>query len=194
MVQKKSKVYFTSPSGIAQYPWLTTPDTQFNPDGVYQTNLVFDSGVSDDLIKQITETATDHFGDLKNVKMPFFSDPETGHMVIKIKSKYAPVFWDSSLNVLVGEQIPNVWGGSKIKVGGTISCFTISGSKSVSLRMHKVQLINVVSGGSASNNADGFEVSEGGFIAADIKAEDIDLETASGGFHHDEEKVEAGDF
>jgi len=194
MTQKKSKVYFTSPSGIAQYPWLTKPDVTFNSDGVYQTNLVFEDGVADDLIKQITETADEHFDSLKNVKMPFFSDPETGQMVIKTKSKYAPVFWDSSLNVLVGEQVPNVWGGSEIKVGGTISCYTISGSKSVSLRMNKVQLIKVFSGGSNSNSADGFEVSEGGFVAKDIKAEDIELETAGGSFHHDEKEVEAADF
>ena len=30
---------FTSPTGEAVYPWLTKPDTEHNPTGVYHTDL-----------------------------------------------------------------------------------------------------------------------------------------------------------
>ena len=31
-----------SPAGIAEYPWLNKPNTKFNEDGDYQTNLILD--------------------------------------------------------------------------------------------------------------------------------------------------------
>lgn len=32
---------YTTPLGVAQYPWLVEPDTKFNPDGDYKVNMLF---------------------------------------------------------------------------------------------------------------------------------------------------------
>lgn len=39
MARKGNPVFFT-PAGTAQYPWLNKPDTKFDADGVYKTNLI----------------------------------------------------------------------------------------------------------------------------------------------------------
>lgn len=36
------RVRMVTPIGIAQYPYLTSPDTKFNPDGEYRVNLILD--------------------------------------------------------------------------------------------------------------------------------------------------------
>ena len=33
-------IEFTTPKGIAQYPWLSKPDTKFNEEGVYKVDLI----------------------------------------------------------------------------------------------------------------------------------------------------------
>ena len=35
-------VKYTTPKGVAQYPYLDKPDTKFNPQGDYKLNLVLD--------------------------------------------------------------------------------------------------------------------------------------------------------
>ena len=68
-------------------------------------------------------------------------------------------------------QIPNLWGGSTLKVGGFITTYTVSGSKGVSLQLTKVQVINPVSGG---GDQDGFDSIDGGFVAQEITQEAFD--------------------
>ena len=31
---------FTTPKGIAQYPWLSKPDTKFSEEGEYKVNVI----------------------------------------------------------------------------------------------------------------------------------------------------------
>ena len=33
-------VTFTTPQGVAQYPWLSKPDTKFSEEGDYKVNLI----------------------------------------------------------------------------------------------------------------------------------------------------------
>jgi len=40
MTEKKKAERFVSPKGIASYPYLTNPDTKFNPDGEYKVSLI----------------------------------------------------------------------------------------------------------------------------------------------------------
>ena len=37
---KNKNVKIITPSGIAQYPWLTTADTKFSETGEFKTNLI----------------------------------------------------------------------------------------------------------------------------------------------------------
>ena len=39
-MSKNNNVRIVTPIGISQYAWLTTPDTQFDTDGHYKTNLL----------------------------------------------------------------------------------------------------------------------------------------------------------
>ena len=34
---------FTTPKGIAQYPWLSKPDTKFSEEGDYKVNLILNA-------------------------------------------------------------------------------------------------------------------------------------------------------
>lgn len=163
------RLKFTSPEGTAIYPHLNKPDTQFNPDGVYKTDLSI--GNCEELLDTANNLAVDEFGPKAKVKMPFRTDEETGDTVLRVKSKYAPKVFDSTGQILVGDQVPLMWGGSTLKVGGFMTTYNVSGTKGVSLQLTKVQVINPVSGGASS---DGFDLVEGGFVANEITQEEFD--------------------
>jgi len=55
-MSKKNPVY-TTPKGIAVYPWLTKPDTKFNPDGEYRVKLRLPKDEVGDLITQLDTMA-----------------------------------------------------------------------------------------------------------------------------------------
>jgi hypothetical protein len=164
------RIKFTTPAGTAVYPHLNKPDVQFNPDGVYKTSLAMDN--CDDLIAACEELGREEFGDKVKFKTPFNRDEESGQMVVKVKSKYAPMFFDSTGEIMQGDQIPQLWGGSTLKLGGTISAYSVSGSKGISLQLKKVQVITPISG---SNDGDesGFDAVDGGYIAKEILKEEF---------------------
>lgn len=159
-----TRIKFVSPQGRARYPWLNKPDTQFNPDGVYTCMLILDESAA--LVKQIKDIAKEEFGAKDKPRMPFETDDETGEIVIKSKSKYQPKFYDATGQVLTGSQVPNIWGGSILKIGGFITPYQVSGSKGISLQLSKVQIIEPVSG---SGDDSGFESVDGGFVASEIE-------------------------
>jgi len=162
---------FTSPLGTAIYPHLNKPDVEFNPDGVYKTDL----GMEDarELYAACEKAAIAEFGKDVKFKMPFRQDEESGTTVIRVKSKYAPKIYDSEGYLMLGDQIPNLWGGSTLKVGGYITTYSVSGSKGVSLQLTKVQVIKPVSG---SGSDGGFEPVDGGFVAPKNTPEEFDDE------------------
>ena len=158
-----TKVKFTTNSGRAQYPWLNTPDTAFGNAPKYKTNLIMDWNEATDLVSKIQEFVADTFGkDADKAKLPYKTDDETGETVITVKSNYAPYFFDSQGQPLVDEQIPDIWGGSIIRIGGFIKPYRVSGNKGITLQLTKVQVIEPVSDGSS------FEAVEGGFVAQQI--------------------------
>lgn len=158
-----NRVKFTSEKGRAQYPWLNKPDTAFGAEPKYKTNLIVEDGKS--LEQACRDLAESEFGaKASKARMPFDYDEETGDTIFKTKSKYAPSFFDSTGNPITGKQIPSLWGGSVIRVGGFIAPYSVSGSVGVSLQLTRVQIIEPVSSG---GDADGFEAVEGGFKAGD---------------------------
>jgi hypothetical protein len=165
-----TRIKFVSPQGRAKYPWLTKPDTQFDSNGVYSCQLILDE--PDDLVKQIQAVAKEEFAAKDKCRLPFAKDEETGELVIKTKSKYQPKFYDATGQVLTGNQIPNLWGGSVLKIGGFITPYQVSGSKGITLQLSKVQIINPVS--SSDGEDGGFDVVEGGFIADELTEEPFD--------------------
>ena len=166
------KVKFTSKQGRAQYPWLNEPDTAFNKEPRYKTNLIVQDASS--MVAEIEKVAEAEFGkDWHKATMPFGTDEETGETVFKIKSQYAPYFFDSKGAPLVGKQIPTLWSGSVIRVGGYIAPYIISGKKGVTLHLTKVQVIEPVSGSSGSGD-DAFDAVDGGFVADELLQDAFD--------------------
>ena len=160
-----SRQKFTSPQGTAIYPHLNKPDTQFNPDGIYKVDLSMEDAESLETLCQ--NAAISEFGSKAKFRMPFRQDEESGQTIMKVKSKYAPKIYDSTGQLMLGDQIPQLWGGSTLKVGGYITTYSVSGSKGVSLQLTKVQVINPVSG----NSDDGFDSVDGGYVAEEITEE-----------------------
>jgi hypothetical protein len=172
---QQNKVYFETNIGRAQYPWLNSPDSAFGGEPKYKTNLVLEDHL--DLLKLIQGCARAEFGEKADgARMPFDLDEDTGEMIIKVKSKYAPAFFDATGEEIFGGQIPNLWAGSKIRIGGYASPYSVSGSNGVSLQLTKVQIVLPVTGGSKTQSG-GFDSVEGGFKAQDpVADEEVELD------------------
>ena len=54
-MSKNNNVRIVTPIGISQYAWLTTPDTQFDQDGHYKTNLIVNAKESQSVVKAIDD-------------------------------------------------------------------------------------------------------------------------------------------
>ena len=169
---------FTTPKGIAQYPWLSKPDTKFNEEGEYKVNLVLPAEHAKPIVIQINEAFTENLKeetkknngkDIKTANPPYTEELDdngkpTGNIIIKFKSKamYPPAIFDAQGNVMKDS---NIWGGSEIRVNGSIAPYYVPLiGAGVSLRLRAVQVIEYVEGGSGSADRFGFEEVEGGFV------------------------------
>jgi len=167
---QNSRVAFTTTVGRAQYPWLNTPDSAFGGEPKYKTNLIMED--STDLVNLIQDAARQEFGSKADrARMPFDLDEDTGECVVKVKSKYAPAFFDATGQEIFGAQIPQLFGGSVLRVGGWASPYSVSGTNGVSLQLTRVQIINPVSSSAGGGDGSGFGSVEGGFTAADVMEE-----------------------
>ena len=46
---KRTRTKYTTSVGVARYPHLSEPDTKFDEDGVYTTQLILDSSDAEEL-------------------------------------------------------------------------------------------------------------------------------------------------
>lgn len=161
--QKKA---FTSPSGTAMYPWLNTPDTQFDATGQYKCNLRMTPEQAKPLIDQVKQVANDTFGaKAKSAKLPFKNDEETGDVILITKSKYKPKFVDSQGATIGDHSVPQIFGGSELKLAGSMYPYNAGGSIGVSMQLGAVQVINVAERSNQSGSY-AFEPVKDGFVAA----------------------------
>ena len=167
---------FTTPKGIAQYPWLSKPDTKFNEEGEYKVNLILTKKEAAPVIEQINVAFAENFKvqekehgkDIKTANPPYMDELDddnkpTGNVIIKFKSKalYAPAIFDAKGNVMKDS---NIWGGSEIRVNGSIAPYYVKLiGAGVALRLRAVQVIQYVEGGTGSADRFGFEEVDGGF-------------------------------
>ena len=167
---KTKKPTFTTPAGIAQYPWLNNPDTQFDHAGQYKVNLRLTQEDAKPLLAEVQKAANDAFGDkAKTASLPIVKDEETGDVIIKTKSKYQPSVCDSTGKVIPAHKLPNIFGGTEMKLAGTLFPYSAGGRHGISMQLGAVQLIKLSEG---SNAGVSFGVVEGGFVAANDNAED----------------------
>lgn len=175
---------FTTPKGIAQYPWLSKPDTKFNEEGEYKVNLSLSKEDAAPIIQQINqvfaenvkeETKKNKGKDIKTANPPYSEELDddgkpTGNIIMKFKSKaaYKPAIFDAKGNVMIES---NIWGGSEVRVNGSMApYFTSMIGAGVALRLRAVQVIQYVEGGTGPERF-GFEEEVGFEQEAAPKAE-----------------------
>ena len=58
-----AKATITTPQGVALYPWLNKPDTEYNKDGEYKVNLVLAKEKAQPIIDTINEVFSENLKD-----------------------------------------------------------------------------------------------------------------------------------
>jgi len=168
------KITFKTPQGIAQYPWLNNPDTQFDAEGHYKCNLRLSEAEAKPLMDEVRKAANDAFGDkAKSAALPFAKDAETGDVIVKTKSKFQPSVCDSSGKVVPAHNLPRIFGGSEVKLAGTLYPYSKGNGHGISMQLGAVQLIKLSEN---SNTGHQFGEVEGGFVAANDNVADSEEE------------------
>jgi hypothetical protein len=175
---------FTTPVGVANYPYISKPDTQFDAEGVYKVTLAVPEDEAKPVIELINAELLAGVKALKESKpkTKFKSAPlpyakeldddgnETGNVLIKFKSKaaYKPSVFDAKNNPMINH---NIWGGSEIKVNGAIAFYSSpSIGQGVTLRLRAVQVIQYVEGSDGAGKFN-FE-EEDGYVATSSSEEE----------------------
>lgn len=199
---------FITPKGVAKYPWLTIPSTQFNPDGDFKVDLVLDPSdpVVEAFLSGLDEDVKTYFSELakkdkkkanlaKTAKVPYTSesDPSTGQdtgmVVVKFKSGYKPGLFDAKRQPITDEDI-RVGSGSIIRVAFTKNFYEGFGG-GMNLYLQQVQIINLVEYNANGEPAAGFEEEEG--FEADQPPPRESFPTAEAGDDEPGEKEEEQD-
>ena len=180
---------FTTPKGVAYFPYISQPDTKFDEAGVYKVNLCIPKAgaepiiklINSEIISGIKEIVEKSKKEVKQAPVPYYDEVDdttgepTGNVVIKFKSKaaYKPAVFDSKGNMMTSH---NIYGGSTLKVNGSISFYSSpSIGAGVTLRLRAVQIIEYVEGADGATKF-GFD-SEDGFTVDGLAAEIEDTPT-----------------
>ena len=168
-------VTFTTPQGVAQYPWLSKPDTKFSEEGDYKVNLIIAKEEALPALKLVNQVYAENYekevkkakgAEIKKAPPPFSEELDdagqpTGNIILKFKSKaaYKPAIFDAKGIPMIDS---NIWGGSELKVNGSVAAYyTPLIGAGVALRLRAVQVIQYVEGGSGSADRFGFEAVAG---------------------------------
>jgi len=164
---KTQKETFSTDIGTARYPWLKEPDTAFGQES-YKCMLILDPTSAQPLVDKINKVAEDTFGSkAAKAMMPIETDEETGDIIFKTKSGYLPKFWDSQGNPVIEANIPEIWGGSKLKLAGWIAPWNKNGKMGITLQLMRVMIVEAQGPSSGDGQGEsGFEAVEGGFVAS----------------------------
>lgn len=157
-----NKIPFLTPIGTARYPHLNTPDTQYvgkNGQAKFKVDLILDAA-DIGIIETIREKLKEWHGNAK-VTEPFKQD-DTGEWFIKTWSYNQPVFVDSTGATIAPSKVPAIWGGSKIRIAGSIAS-NDGPVKGARLELKAVKLVEVV--GPTNQLPDDFKTVEGSYIA-----------------------------
>lgn len=160
-----ARTNFRTHKGRAVYPWLTQPDTKFHTDGIYKCGLRLSYDEAHEIMQAATVLANEALGKkADNARMPWDTEAETGEIVFKTKSKYKPKFHDSKGNVIPDDQVPRMYGGSVLKLKGTMTPYDTGANWGVTMNLTAVQVIEPVS---QIDDSDGFDAVEDGFVVSE---------------------------
>tara|TARA_R110000796_G_scaffold53096_4_gene124872 strand:- start:2639 stop:3181 length:543 start_codon:yes stop_codon:yes gene_type:complete len=160
-VQKET---FSTPVGTARYPWLKEPDTAFGQQA-YKCMLILSPTDAQPIITKIEAMKALFGAKADKAMLPYEEDAETGDIILKTKTTFEPLFFDSQGNPVVSGSLPDIWGGSQLKLGGMISPWNKNGKMGITLQLGKVMIVEAKgpTGGGGSVDS-GFEAVEGGFV------------------------------
>lgn len=190
MATKPKLQRYTTPAGIAQYPYLSKPDTKFNPDGEYKISLEIPADeaqaitafLDEQLAVSIATAKKENAGKkIKEGDAPYSVNDETGAVSVRFKLKakvtpkngdafeQKPAIFDAKGKPITGDA--KVGGGSKVKVAyELVPYYTAIAGAGISLRLKAVQVIDLKEfSGGASADAFGFG-KEDGYEAEDSPA------------------------
>lgn len=164
---KKQKILFQTPIGVAKYPHLNEPDTAFDSEGKYKTELLVSQKDAKPLIKIIEDAAKAEHGSA-NCRFPYQKDEETGEVAFKLQSKYQPKFFDTMGQLVPEGKEPRIGGGSRLRLKGTLNVYKVSGQAGVSIQLASCQIVEASQG----MNGQGFDAIEEGGFTIDTSAVD----------------------
>lgn len=191
MSKKVERVKIVTPKGIAKWPKVVTPDTKFNPDGIYSIELVLPEGECTNLCKMLDEIVDKHYEDTKAElkpakakelqKHPAYqleyedeSGEETGNVIFKFvknaiitkkngeRVEVKPKLFDAGGFVIT--TLLNMGNGSEVRVSGQASPWYVpaTGKCGCKLYLDAVQVLKLVEyGGGGNSESYGFGVEEG---------------------------------
>ena len=165
-----AKTLFTTHKGTAVYPYVNKPDTFGQGDPKFKVGLRVPKEQMKELQDLCMSVAKNDLGEKKAkiARMPFKQtedDAEANMIIINAKSQFQPKVYDSTGQYIPPEKLPQIWGGSILKMGGVINTYDLSGNTGVSLLLTKIQIVELVEGSGGDDG--GFEAEEGGWIASE---------------------------
>lgn len=150
------KIKFVSPFGTAQYPHLSSPDTQGKfADNKYKTKLVKPAGDPEaQAFKATIDNAAREIHGAKGDKLykPYVEDEDSNTITFNFKTQYAPAIFDSK-NQQVKER---VGAGSVLRVSGVF----VEYEKGITAQINQVQ-VRELNGAGVSH----FDTIEDGFVS-----------------------------
>lgn len=187
----------TSPKGIARYPWLTKPNTKFDPDGKYSVDLILTEEEAAPFIemidKLIDEAFNDAVNDPKHKKIarkltkyyPYKKEEdeegnETGNVVVKFKKKatykdketgnishFTIKFFDAKGKPI--QNLTELFGGSIIRVNASPSVIVSpAGNTPLAGISLNINAVQVIEKGTGGTAKDYGFGEEDGYEANDI--------------------------
>lgn len=167
----EQKHYFTSPFGVAVYPWLNRADTEYDAAGRYHTRIVVPMEEAAEFIAYLEAIRDAKYDELPPNKQPQYSkaavyteefDDEgqpTGNVIFQAKMR-ANVTYTKNGKEETFSQRPevvdmdnntvqqSVWSGSTIRLRGQVVPYAMPTNKAVgvSLRLAGVQVKELVTG------------------------------------------------
>ena len=217
---KRKKI--TTPLGRARYPWLTEPDTKFDPEGVFRVQLILNAKENEEFLDRLDAMADEAFEDAKedlkekkpqDVEKVRRKDPyeyiyddsgnKTKKVFVKFKMNHiittdsGKIELEPDLFDAKGKYIDlddfNVTGGSEIRVNFTPRKYYMASNKLAGISL-QLNAVQIVELAKRGGDPDyyGFGEEEDGFDVDEEVGGDSDYETFEEG--DDEFDVDEEDF
>lgn len=178
---KSTYITLVTPKGRAVYPHLSTPDTKFNPDGVYRVKLAVKTAEAEALLKSLDEVLKKGLEQamkenpkkkIKEANTPWDTNPDDdsetllsfkSNARIKVKGEMVsirPALFDAKGKPLA--KGINIGGGSILRVSfEAVPFYGAAIGAGVSLRLKAVQVIELKTYGDRGATGFGFQEEDG---------------------------------